>query len=50
MLDMWEHAYYLQYRNDKAEFVTQWWNIVNRSDVSQRYQRAKNQTRGLVVS
>lgn len=49
LLDMWEHAYYLQYRNEKAEFVKQWWNIVNWADVGQRYQRAKHQTQGLVV-
>ncbi|MGI9155098.1 MAG: superoxide dismutase [Marmoricola sp.] len=49
MLDMWEHAYYLQYRNDKATFVKQWWNIVNWADVASRYERAKAQTPGLAV-
>ena len=29
MLDMWEHASYLQYKNDKKTFVEQWWNVVN---------------------
>lgn len=49
MLDMWEHAYYLQYQNDKAEFVRNWWNVVNWADVEQRYQRARSQTPGLIV-
>ena len=49
LLDMWEHAYYLQYRNDKAEFVKQWWNIVNWADVTQRFERARTQTQGLIV-
>ncbi|GAA4115746.1 superoxide dismutase [Nocardioides fonticola] len=49
MLDMWEHAYYLQYRNDKATFVKQWWNIVNWADVESRFERARTQTAGLVL-
>lgn len=28
-LDMWEHSYYLDYKNDKAKFIENWWNIVN---------------------
>lgn len=49
MLDMWEHTYYLQYKNDKATFVKQWWNIVNWADVDRRYAAAKNQTTGLIA-
>jgi Fe-Mn family superoxide dismutase len=49
LLDMWEHAYYLQYQNDKATFVKQWWNVVNWADVQQRYERARNSTAELIV-
>jgi len=49
MLDMWEHAYYLQYRNDKAGFVKGWWNIVNWADVQDRFERARTQTAGLIL-
>ncbi len=50
MLDMWEHAYYLQYQNNKADFVKQWWNVVNWPDVARRYDQARKQTVGLVVA
>ena len=50
MLDMWEHAFYLQYRNVKADYVSAWWNVVNWSDVSQRLERARSATSGLIVA
>ncbi len=50
MLDMWEHAFYLQYTSDKASYVKNWWNIVNWADVDARFRRATNQTAGLIVA
>ena len=40
-LDMWEHAYYLQYRNVKADWVDAFWRIVNWPDVAARFERAR---------
>ena len=36
VLDVWEHAYYLDYKNDRAKFVEGFWNIVNWDTVNQR--------------
>ncbi len=40
LLDMWEHAFYLQYKNVKADYVTAFWNIVNWDDVAARFAKA----------
>ena len=41
VLDMWEHAYYLQYENAKGEWVKAFWQVVNWEDVGQRLQKVR---------
>ena len=50
VLDMWEHAFYLDYVNVKADYVKAWWNIVNWADAAARLERARSQTSGLIVA
>lgn len=41
MLDMWEHAFYLQYKNVKPDYVKAWWNVVNWADAAARFDAAR---------
>jgi len=50
LLDMWEHAFYLDYVNVKADYVKAFWNIVSWSDVAARFARARTQGEGLIVA
>ena len=41
VFDAWEHAYYLQYRNVRPDYVSRLWDLVNWADVDRRFQAAK---------
>ncbi len=47
VLDMWEHAYYLQYQQVKGDWVTAFWKLTNWDDVAQRFEKVRSLDLGL---
>ncbi|KAK7077405.1 Superoxide dismutase [Mn], mitochondrial, partial [Halocaridina rubra] len=40
-LDVWEHAYYLQYQNLRADYVDAFYNVIDWANVNERYEKAR---------
>ncbi|WP_369259275.1 superoxide dismutase [Streptomyces sp. R35] len=50
VFDAWEHAFYLQYRNQKVDFIDAMWQVVNWQDVARRYETAKSRADVLLLA
>ncbi|MYV45144.1 superoxide dismutase [Streptomyces sp. SID2888] len=50
VFDAWEHAFYLQYKNQKVDFIEAMWAVVNWQDVAKRYAAAKERAGSLLLN
>ncbi|GAA3493970.1 hypothetical protein GCM10019016_010690 [Streptomyces prasinosporus] len=50
VFDAWEHAFYLQYKNQKVDFIDAVWAVVNWQDVAKRYAAAKERGDSLLLA
>ncbi len=49
LLDMWEHAFYLDYVNVKGDYIKAFWNIADWGNVQKRFEAAREKTNGLLL-
>ncbi|HVW41294.1 MAG TPA: superoxide dismutase [Amycolatopsis sp.] len=49
LVDVWEHAFYLDYKNVKADYVKALWNVYNWAEVSKRFDNARSGGNGLLL-